>query len=137
MFRLLADVNLDGHFRRLSALLEGDPLLNYFWSELPGSVLLTFNDLGWDGRMSDVEVWRRCQAGRLILVTANRNSDGKDSLEATIRRENAADCLPIFTIGDAREFLKSSEYAYRVAARLLDYLEDLPGILGSGRIYIP
>ena len=44
------------------------------------------------------------QAEHLILITDNRNLDSENSLEATIRRNNTPESLPIFTIADVNEF---------------------------------
>jgi hypothetical protein len=70
-------------------------------------------------------------------VTANRNADGPDSLEATLRTQNTATSLPVFTIADAKRVLRSREYAERVALRLLDYLLDIDRVRGAGRLYLP
>ena len=133
---LLADVNLDGHARWLELLLDGDETLAYYRTALD-LVVVTFDDVGWDRRMADDDLWRRCQEEEWLLITANRNADGPRSLEAAIRAGRDRFCLPVFTLADADEFLQSQEYAHRVAIQLIDYLLRLPELLGSGRVYLP
>jgi len=103
----------------------------------PGSSLLNFRDLGWDHTFTDDQVWTRCQAAGLILITANRNMDGPDSLEATLRRQNQSDSLPVYTISNAKWFLLDDDYARRVADRHLDDLYKIKQYLGAGRLYVP
>lgn len=132
---LLADANLVGHVRGLVAHLAGGE-----WAELwrpHGLPLVTFNVLGLSTDTPDRELWRVCQREELILVTANRNHDGPDSLEAVIRTENTAAALPVFTISDAERVFQSRDYADRVALSLLEHILDLPVYLGSGRVYLP
>jgi hypothetical protein len=40
------------------------------------------------------------QAQKMILLTANRNMEGDDSLEQTIRNENTLISLPVLTIAN-------------------------------------
>lgn len=100
-------------------------------------VVLTFDDLQLSPETSDAIVWQTCQREQLILVTANRNADGPDSLEATLRMHNKATTLPVFTIANADRVIQSQDYAERVAVRLLDYLLDIDRVRGAGRLYLP
>jgi hypothetical protein len=99
--------------------------------------LLTFRDLGLAPDASDALLWQRCQEEQIILITANRNNDGPDSLEATLRTQNRPDSLPVFTVADAERVLHSGEYVGRVVERLLDYLLDIDNYRGTGRLYLP
>ena len=83
------------------------------------------------------EVWRRCQAEHLVLITSNRNYAGSDSLEATIRLYNTPDSLPVFTIADANQLNSSRPYAEQVVEALLDYLQRIDLLRGTGRLYLP
>ena len=65
----------------------------------------------------DALIWRTCQREGLVLITGNRNDDGADSLEATIRNENQPDSLPVITIADADRVLQDRLYAEKVAVR--------------------
>jgi len=71
------------------------------------------------------------------LITGNRNDDGPDSLEATIRNENQPESLPVITIGDADRVLRDRLSAENVAGRLLDYLMRIDEVRGVGRLYVP
>lgn len=82
-------------------------------------------------------MWRKCQSNQLILVTANRNAKGQDSLEATIRQLNTPDSLPVITLANARRLMHGKKYAERAANKLLEYLFDIDVHRGSGRLYIP
>jgi hypothetical protein len=73
----------------------------------------------------------------VILITNNRNSDSPDSLEATIRRYNTAHSLPVFTIADLDKFRMNRSYAERVLERLLEYLLEIEGVRGTGRLFLP
>lgn len=64
----------------------------------------------------------RAKLEELVLITGNRNDDGADSLEATIRNENQPDSLPVITIADQDRVLQDRLSAERVAESLLDYL---------------
>jgi hypothetical protein len=132
---IVADVNLDGHMRLLNTLLTS-PGYAELWNAL-GFELLSFEQLGWDRTLPDSSVWLLCQASELLVLTGNRNQDGPDSLEATIRGSGAENYLPVFTISNPRRFLDSREYATKVVERLLDYLYVLDRIRGAGRLYLP
>ena len=77
------------------------------------------------------------QDRQIVLLTANRNHDGPDSLEAVIRGDTNPASLPVFTIADADRVLTSREYAERVILKLLDYLLDLDAYRGTGRLFLP
>lgn len=72
----------------------------------------------------------------MILITANRNMKGADSLEQTIREQNKSSSLPILTIGNPDRFDESG-YRQRCAARLIEILLDLENYMGVCRIFIP
>jgi hypothetical protein len=86
---------------------------------------------------SDALIWRTCQREELVLITGNRNHEGPDSLEATIRNENQEDSLPVITISDTGRMLQDRLYAEKVAERLLDYLMRIDEVRGTGRLYVP
>jgi hypothetical protein len=132
---ILADVNIEGHVRRLLQLLQEEPRRE-FWTYLN---LLTpvFADLGLLPTDSDLVVWRRCQLEQLVLITTNRNQTGPDSLEAVIRTLNRPDSLPVVTLANPQRFRTNRQYAVRVADRLLDYLFDIDSHRGAGRLYVP
>jgi Domain of unknown function (DUF5615) len=82
-------------------------------------------------------IWHTCQREGLVLLTGNRNRDGDDSLEATIRRHSQPHSLPVITISDVRRFGKDSAYDARLARSLLAYLLDIDMFCGTGRLYVP
>jgi hypothetical protein len=135
MLGILADADIQGHVRALVGLLSEDPW-KQFWTEL-NITFHTFDSLGLSRDASDLEVWTAVQANNTVLITGNRNQEGPDSLEATIRRLNRPDCLPVFTIAAPERVRRDRDYALRTALRLLEHLSDLEDFRGTGRIYLP
>ncbi|HEY7312305.1 MAG TPA: hypothetical protein VH643_23275 [Gemmataceae bacterium] len=135
MKAILSDVNIEGHVQALYNVLESTTWRGV-WTlfNLP---LYTFPDLGLVPETPDVVLWQVCQQQEIILITANRNDDGPDSLESAIRTMNTVHSLPVFTIANARQVLHSREYAERVVEKLLDYLIDIDNFRGTGRLFLP
>ncbi len=132
---LIADANIEGQVELLATRMQAEP-----WREVYEFLqirCIRFADAGLDRADSVAVVWQRCQDLGLVLVTDNRNNDGPDSLENTIRKQNMPTSLPVFTIGDARALANSTEYANRVIERLLEYLLELDNVRGTGRLYLP
>jgi len=73
----------------------------------------------------------------MVLLTGNRNEESEESLEATLKKHNTLECLPVFTIGDPKKFMLDAIYAGKVADKLLDYLSELDRLMGAGRLYVP
>jgi hypothetical protein len=71
------------------------------------------------------------------LLTGNRNAEGLDSLEMTIRKHNAPDSLPVLTFADLKRLKYDSGYQELVAERLLEKLIDIDALRGTSRIYLP
>ena len=132
---ILADHNVRGQVNYLLAIMR-TPAWNEFWEDL-GLVQLHFEDVGLAPESSDLEVWLRCQAEGLVLITANRNYTGSDSLEATLRAYNSPTSLPVFTIADIDKLNNSRSYADLVAETMLDYLQRIEELRGTGRLFIP
>jgi hypothetical protein len=132
---LVADANIQGQVELLATRMQAEPWRE-FWEYLQLRCV-TFADACLDPADSDAIVWQRCQDLGILLITDNRNDDGPDSLENTIRKHNTAMSLPVFTIGDVRNVSSSAEYANRVIDRLLRYLLELDNIRGTGRLYLP
>jgi len=106
------------------------------WLKLLDIPMLTFDDVGLPINSNDREVWRFAQTHQLILLTGNRNKDGADSLEQTIRDENTPNSLPVVTIGIV-DRLEESVYREQCAERLVEIILNIENFLGIGRIYIP
>ncbi len=121
---LVADANIRGQVEYLVQRMQADVWVD-FWEAL-GLVLYRFEDIGLSVSSSDLEVWSVCQAEQLVLITDNCNLDSDDSLEATIRRNNTAESLPVFTIADMNAFRTDGSYVERV-------IETLRSRFGRGR----
>jgi hypothetical protein len=132
---VIADANIQGQVEYLVHRMQTEPWTE-FWRDL-GLVLRRFEDVGLSGSSTDLEVWSVCQAEQLILITDNRNLDSEDSLEATIRRNNRPESLPVFTIADMNEFRTNSSYVERVVEAFYDYLLRIDDVRGTGRLYLP
>lgn len=132
---LLADANIQGQVAILAARMQGEAWRD-FWDDLELRVV-TFAEVGLHPSDSDAVVWRRCQEQGLLLLTDNRNDDGPESLEATIRAYTTPTSLPVFTIGNVRSLSSDPGYANRVIDRLFIYLLELDDIRGIGRLYLP
>jgi hypothetical protein len=132
---ILADNDVAGQVATLLNILEG-----HYWGDLWKEMNLTFHtfeEVGLSEDDPDSKIWRRCQELEIVLITANRNADGPESLELTIRRENEPTSLPVLTLSDSKRVEADREYAERTAVGLIDYLFRIDDIRGTGRLYLP
>jgi predicted nuclease of predicted toxin-antitoxin system len=129
--KFLVDYNLTG-----DALLLEETLIAEGWLNLFPIRFFTFKEVGLPMDSSDRVVWDFAQANQMMLITANRNMKGADSLEQTMREQNTVTSLPIITIGNP-DRMDENVYRQRCAARLMDILIDLDNCLGAGRLFIP
>ncbi|MEM1255899.1 MAG: DUF5615 family PIN-like protein [Cyanobacteria bacterium P01_H01_bin.21] len=127
----VVDHNLEGH-----AVLISNTIAAEGWLELLTIRLVTFEDVGLPFDSSDRVVWQFAQSNQMILLTANRNMKGDNSLEEIIRKENTNTSLPVVTISNLRR-LGNSHYREQCAERLVAIILDLDKYLGTGRLYIP
>jgi len=93
-------------------------------------------DVQLQANIKDRPLWNFCQEHGWVLLTENRNEDGPDSLEATIRACNQIASLPVITLGDAKRFNYDRAYA-EAAEGVMDILLDLDNRRGAGRLYVP
>lgn len=128
-------VLLDHHMKKQGILLWAT-MESEGWLRLLDIPFQTFADVKLPIDSSDREVWRFAQKNQLILLTGNRNNEGEDSLEQTIRDENKSTFLPVITIG-ALDRMEERTYREECAERLVDIILNLESYLGLGRIYIP
>lgn len=135
MPRIMADNDVVGHVRSLVQICESPPW-DEFWREAECE-LLTFADLGLAEDAIDSEVWRACQEHDTVLITGNRNAEGPESLEVTIRQYNDEQCLPVLTLADQDRIVRDRPYAEAVVEHLLGILYDLSNLRGTGRLYLP
>ncbi|MCL4205869.1 MAG: hypothetical protein KJ000_25580 [Pirellulaceae bacterium] len=135
MLRIMSDNDVQGHVRRVIDICQS-AVWEELWRDLQCK-LCTFEDLGLSGDSTDATVWHTCQSNQVILITGNRNSEGSSSLEATIRRHNTVDALPVLTLADPDRIGRDAQYAALVVARLFDVLIDVDVLRGTGRLYLP
>ena len=135
MRRIMSDNDVQGQSGRLMDVCQSPP-----WAELWDAldcVCCTFPDLHLAEDGTDAEVWQACQDGDVVLLTGNRNAEGPQSLEITIRQRNQPNCLPVLTLADPDRILRDRSYAESVVERLFDVLVDLDALRGAGRLYLP
>lgn len=135
MIRIMADHNIEGHVELLLRIWTSDAW-RALWEELEIEIE-SFERLGLRYNTSDRELWRICQQQQIILITANRNDDGHDSLETTIRELNTLESLPVLTVADPDAVLLDAVYAERVAVQVLEYLIEMDNLRGTGRLFVP
>jgi len=135
MAGIMADHNVEGHFVVLLRVWTSETWRSV-WESLQLEVE-SFERLGIPHAMSDHDLWQVCQQREIILLTANRNDEGPDSLEATIRTLNVPSSLPVLTIAAPERVLASRDYAERVAIQVLEYILDLDHFRGVGRLFVP
>ena len=72
----------------------------------------------------------------MLLLTANRNMFGEDSLQQTIRDENRPESNPVITIANVNR-VRERNYREECATRLAEICSDVDSYLGTGRLFIP
>ena len=132
---IMADHDVEGQLRVLLNIWLSSDWIE-LWTDAHCDVTF-FRDFGLDETVTDAQVWQLCQERGIILITGNRNAEGEDSLEQTLRRLATADCLPVLTIGDTDRLMRDRRYAEDVAARVIDYAKDVDVLRGSLRLYVP
>ncbi len=128
---ILVDYNLNWQ-----ALLLSGSLMTGGWLDLVPLRLVTFTEIGLPFNITDRLVWQFAQDHHMLLLTANRNAKGKDSLERVIRTENTPTSLPVLTIGNPERIL---EYNYRelCVERIVEIVIDIQDYMRVGRLFIP
>ena len=132
---IMADHDVEGDFDIVLRTLMSEEWRE-LWKELNYGVE-SFRSLGISDNTSDVDLWRLCQERQVILITGNRNREGPNSLQYAIEQLNTPTCLPVLTIGVPGRAIRSQAYLRRLVARLMEYLIDIEGIRGAGRLYLP
>jgi len=95
MLRILSDHDVQGHVSRLMDICQTLPWIG-LWRELE-CVLCTFEDFDLSEDTTDATIWQTCQDHDILMITGNRNAEGPESLEMTIRQWNTPTCLPVLT----------------------------------------
>ena len=132
---ILSDHNIEGHLSVLARFWTSDEWMP-LWRSL-GCTLESLSSLGLSDAIPDSELWKLCQERGMILITANRNAEGEESLEATMRRLCQADSLPVLTIANADRVLTDRQYAEEVALKVFDVILELDRVRGTRRLFIP
>jgi hypothetical protein len=134
---VLFDNNLVGHGEYFLNLFRVKGLFDC-WAMLELR-LVSLAELGYEDDVEDRVLWNWCQVEGLMLVTANRNSDGSDSLGQTLAESLTPSSIPVLTLANNDRFVRDRQYALVVAETFLDYLVDLStgDLLGTGRLYLP
>jgi predicted nuclease of predicted toxin-antitoxin system len=127
----LVDYNLDGY-----ALIFLGILTKLGWLEFAPIRFVTFREAGLSMDSSDRILWRYAQGHQMIILTANRNMKGEDSLEQVMREENTETSLPVITIGNLDRF-SETDYRERCVERLMEIVLDIDQYKGAGRLFIP
>ena len=135
MIRIMSDNDVRGHVSRLMDICQSPPWAE-LWNDLE-CVLCAFEDFHLTEDASDALVWQVCQNNDILLITGNRNAEGPESLEMTIRQRNTPDCLPVLTLADPDRIGRGRQYAESVIKRLFDVLIDIDALRGAGRLYLP
>ena len=129
--KFLADYNLDGYAPVFLGILTKNG-----WFELLPIRFVTLKEAGLSMDTSDRILWRFAQSNQMMILTANRNMKGKDSLEQVIREENTTTSLPVVTIGDL-DRLDEFDYRERCVDRMIEIVLDSENYKGVGRLFIP
>jgi hypothetical protein len=132
---ILADANFEGDLALLLRLFQ-EGWRHDGW-EILHLTPRSLSDLGLQPDASARDVWEACQREQVILLTANRNDDSPESLEATIQQHNTPASLPVFTLANDQRVLRDRLYAEAIADRLLEVLFDIDRYRGAGRPYLP
>ena len=96
---LLVDYNLDGY-----AIIFLGILAKGTWLEFISVQFVTFREVGLAMESSDRVVWRYAQEHQMMILTANRNMKGEDSLEQVMREENNENSFPVLKISNLDRF---------------------------------
>jgi len=131
---LLTDNDVIGAVRVLRRILESPE-----WVDLTATLELQFialKDVELPIDAPDGAVWQRSQDIGALLITGNRAS-GEGSLDQTITELAGPASLPVLTIGDPRRVIRDPVYARECAFSLLDFVERIETLRGTGRLFIP
>jgi predicted nuclease of predicted toxin-antitoxin system len=131
---VLTDNDVGGAVTVLRRILESAE-----WTDLAAPLSLRFlqlPDLDLPRDASDADVWQASQKNDAVLITANRAS-GDDALEQVILDSGDVHTLPVITLGDPQRVRRDRDYAEECVFSLLDLLERIEGLRGTGRLFIP
>ena len=131
---ILTDNDVIGAVRTFRRILESPA-----WVDLAAALELQFvefKDVELPIDAPDGTVWQRSQEVGALLITGNRAS-GEGSLDQTIAERSGPESLPVLTIGDPRRVMRDPVYAQECVISLMDFVERIETLRGSGRLFIP
>jgi hypothetical protein len=128
---VLVDHNIEGQADLLKSALASEG-----WIELAVLRVVTFAELFLPFETSDQKVWEFAQKHRMVLLTANRNKDGEESLGQAILEQNQPASYPVVTIANLDRIVER-DYRNRCATKLAEICMEIERYLGTGRLYIP
>ncbi len=131
----MTTILVDHHLERFASRLLGI-LVAGEWLDLVAIRFVSFSEVGLAANAPDRVVWRFAQEQQMLLLTANRNMKGEDSLETTLREEITPESLPVITISRV-DRTEQTIYHEQCTARLLDFVLDLDRYRGVPRLFIP
>lgn len=129
---ILADINAEKAAGELWRILSAAG-----WLNLCAIEFVTIKEIGLSDETDDLTIWSTAQQLKMLLLTFDRNMDGSDSLEETIRQRTTSESLPVLTIGNQVKFNTQSKYREDCAARLFEIVFEIESYLGVSRLYIP
>ena len=124
MIGVLVDHNIERH----GQLLWGQ-FAPADWQGMQVSTFRSLVDVGLVASASDRIIWQYCQAHSLLLLTANRNERGEDSLQAVIGQ--------VLTLANPDRVLADAVYRELCAYRIAEVALTLENVRGTGRLFIP
>lgn len=131
---ILTDNDVIGAVRAFRRILESPA-----WVDLTAALALQFielKDVELPTDALDGAVWQRSQDVGALLITGNRSS-GAGSLDQTLAEQAGPESLPVLTIGDPRRVMRDPVYARECVISLLDFVERIETLRGTGRLFIP
>jgi hypothetical protein len=132
MIGVLVDHNIE---------LHGELIWKQFnstdWVGMQVSGFPSLAECGLDAQASDRTIWLYCQKHGLVLLTANRNKRGDDSLQLVIEELGTPDSLPVLTLANANRVLVDADYRELCAYRIADVALRADELRGTGRLFIP
>ena len=131
---LLTDNDVVGAVRAFQRILASPE-----WVGLTATLEIEFvelKDIDLPSDAPDVAVWQRSQEVGALLMTGNRSS-GEGSLDQTITAHGSPESLPVLTIGDPRRVIRDPAYARECVLSLLDFVDRIETLRGTGRLFIP
>ena len=132
--RILTDHDVIGAVRVVRRILASPA-----WGDITATLELQFmelQDVALLADAPDVAVWQRSQEVGALLITGNRSS-GEGALEHTSAERAGPASLPVLTIGDPRRVSRDPVYAREGALSLLDFVERIETLRGTGRLFLP